>query len=85
MDLGRLSSGFHRARWLAELSLAVDGAEASTRRLLLTSAPPHEAQLLLDRIIAARREMSDIRLGGWRAPVQEIGSKWINLSGDGKD
>lgn len=79
MNLGQLSSGFDRARWLAELAQAVDEAEVTASRLALTPAW-REAVQLLERIAAARQEIRDLRLGGWRAPLNEIGSKRIDIS-----
>ncbi|QIK79388.1 hypothetical protein G7077_11225 [Sphingomonas piscis] len=85
MDLGRLSSGFHRARWLAELAIAMDEAEATARKLLYTSHAYDEAAALLPAITAARQEIRSLQLGGWRAPVQQIGSKRIGLGNYSSD
>jgi hypothetical protein len=81
MDLGRSSAAFERARWLAELATAIEDAERTLGQLRPTAIDGEEASALHRRVMAAKREIEDLRLGGWRAPVQELGSKWIKLSG----
>ena len=82
MDLGQSSSAFRRARWLAELAAAIESAEAAAKRLVLAGRHVSEARDLLQQLAAAKVEVKHLRLGGWRAPVQEIGSKWIGLGVD---
>jgi hypothetical protein len=79
MDLGQSASAFRRARWLAELAGAIDLAEEAAKRLVAARRHTAEALDLLQQLHSAKREVEDLRLGGWRAPVQEIGSKWIKL------
>lgn len=79
MNLGQSGTAFRRARWLAELATAIEAAEQAANRLL--GAGPHvsEAHELQRQLRAVKREIEDLRLAGWRAPMQEIGSKRIEL------
>lgn len=79
MDFGQSAAAFKRARWLAELAGAIDTAEGAAKRLVAEDRHAAEARDLLQQLDVVKREVEDLRLGGWRAPVREIGSKRINL------
>ena len=79
MDLGQSAAAFKRARWLAELAAAIQAAEETAKRLVLAGQHVSATRELQEQLQAVKREVEDLRLGGWRAPVQEIGSKWIKL------
>jgi hypothetical protein len=82
MDFGQSAAAFKRAKWLAELAAAIDSADAAAKRLILEDRHAAEAQDLLQQLHIVKREIADLRLGGWRAPAREIGSKWIKLRDD---
>lgn len=82
MDFGQPAAAFKRAKWLAELASAIDSAEAAAKRLVAEGRHTTEALDLLQELHAAKLEIEDLRLGGWRAPLREIGSKWIKLHRD---
>jgi hypothetical protein len=79
MEITRSGSGAERARWLAELALALEQAEQAAKGLGITAPASEELRQLRDRIELVREEVEDLRRGNWRAPVQELGSKWIRL------
>lgn len=82
VDLGQSAAAFKRARWLAELAAAVQSAEDAAERLIQSGRHVSETLELKQQLKKVRQEVEDLRLGGWRAPIQEIGSKWIKLGGD---
>lgn len=82
MDCGHSATAFKRAKWLAELAAAIGSAEEAAKRLIAEGRHATEAQDLLHQLHAAKVDIEDLRLGGWRAPAREIGSKWIELPGD---
>jgi hypothetical protein len=79
MDVSKLPSGAEKARWLAELALTVDQAQRAARSLEITQLHGAEAKALQVRLELIKNEVDDLRRGGWRAPSQELGSKWIKL------
>jgi hypothetical protein len=79
MDFGKSAAAFRRARWLAELADAINAAEDAANQLILSGHQIGEARELQEQLKIVKRELEDVRLGGWRAPAQEIGSKWIKL------
>jgi hypothetical protein len=79
MDLGQSAAAFKRARWLADLAAAILVAEEAANRLVAAGRHVSETQALLDQLRSVKGEVEALRLGGWRAPVQEIGSKWIKF------
>jgi len=78
-DLGHSAEAFGRARWLAELAVAIDAAEEVAQGLLQSGGQVAETRALQERLQAMKREVEDLRLGGWRTPSREIGSKRIEL------
>jgi len=80
VDFGRSSlSGLERARWLAELALAIEQAEEMADRLRFADVHGAEALELHGRLQVLKREVEELRLGGWRVAAQELGSKRISL------
>lgn len=79
MDLGQSAAAFKRARWLADLAAAIQAAEEAANRLVAAGRNVAETRALLDQLRSVKDEVESLRLGGWRAPVQEIGSKWIKF------
>jgi len=78
MNNGELP-GLNRARWLAELALAVQQAEEATRRLAFAEADRGQVQELRHRLQLVKSEIEDLRRGGWRTQGRELGSKWIRI------
>jgi hypothetical protein len=68
-----------RARWLAELSEALNGAHRVIRCLDLQSHQREEAIELYLRIEAARLEVQSLRLSRSLTPRQEIHPDWNEL------
>lgn len=79
MECAQSAAAFKRARWLAELAEAIDAAEDAANQLVLSGQHVDEARELQEQLRIVKRELEDVRLGGWRAPAREIGSKWIKL------
>lgn len=68
-----------RARWLAELALAVDQAQQLAWRLRASEANTAEVEGLYRRLEAARIEVEALRRGGWRTSAVDIGPVWTSL------
>ena len=67
-----------RARWLAELSTALDEAHKLASDLGLQHMPNPEAAELCARLAAARAQVKGLRIGRGDDAGQEHGPKWSN-------
>lgn len=65
-----------RARWLAELSKALDDAQALASELGLPRMPNPEAVELCARLAAARAQVKGLRLARVDDAADELGPKW---------
>jgi hypothetical protein len=65
-----------RARWLAELSKALDDAERTLWRLLVNPAESPVAMELYLRIEAARREVESLRVRPNHPHADQSGPLW---------
>ena len=68
-----------RARWLHELSVALNGARDVLQRLQLTDCQRVEASELFLRIEAARLEGESLRLSRSVTPREEIHPDWTGF------
>lgn len=68
-----------RARWLAELSLAVDQAQRIAWSLGVTEASVAEVEGLYRRLEAARIEIEALRRGALPPRRAELDPLWISL------
>ena len=79
-DLERSAKrGAARARALAELAVAIAKVQEAAENYDFPQEHALEALALTTRLEAIRIEVEDLRRGGWRTPVQMLGSKRINL------
>ena len=68
-----------RARWLAELSTAIEEAQCLLWRLGVSEGDSCEAKELYGRLETARAETESLRLRGFRPASNELGPKWTEL------
>jgi hypothetical protein len=73
------TSATERARWLAELALALEEAQKVAWRLGVSEGDNAEAKELYSRIEAARAEVDRLRLSGFRRIREESDPDWCNL------
>jgi hypothetical protein len=76
------TSASARARWLAELALAIDQARRAAEHYEFAEDDALEVRALKARLEAIRLEVDELRRGGWRSGGEELGSKRINLRPD---
>jgi hypothetical protein len=69
-----------RARWLAELSAALDEAQRLIWQLGVSAADSPEAMELYVRIEAARLEVQALRLSRRHGPPNNSASEWTEFS-----
>lgn len=74
-----VTSAPERARWLAELALALEEAQKVAWRLGVSEGNNAEAKELYGRIEAARAEVDTLRLSGFRRIREETDPDWSNL------
>jgi hypothetical protein len=80
------SGGAGRARWLAELALAVDQAQRLAWSLRVSEANVAEVEGLYRRLEAARIEIETLRRGATPARPTDLDPLWtslFNFSGSG--
>lgn len=68
-----------RARWLSELSVAIDQAQKLAWRLGVSEGDDPEALDLYARLELAREEVESLRRGGWAGEQSQLDPFWINL------
>jgi hypothetical protein len=73
------TSASERARWLAELALALEEAQKVAWRLGVSEGDSAEAKELYGRIEAARAEVDTLRLNGFRRIREETEPDWTSL------
>jgi hypothetical protein len=73
------TSATERARWLAQLALALEEAQKVAWRLGVSEGDNAEAKELYSRIEAARAEVDRLRLSGFRRIREESDPDWCNL------
>ena len=76
---GDRSGGAERARWLAELALAVDQAQRLAWSLGISEASVAEVEGLYRRLEAARIEIEALRRGASPARQAELDPLWTSL------
>ena len=69
-----------RALWLAELAEALDTAERLALSLIDWAPESDEATVLRVRILAARAELTALRLAGLGEVRREIDPEWTKLA-----
>lgn len=74
-------SAVERARWLAELALAVEQAQQLAREIGASEVKRREAQELYAQLDAIRVELEMLRRGRLAADEAQIDPKWIHLLG----
>ncbi len=73
------TSSTERARWLAELALALEEAQKVAWRLGVSEGDSAEAKELYGRIEAARAEIDRLRLSGFRRIREESDPDWTDI------
>jgi len=68
-----------RARWLAELAVAIEQAQKLAWRLGVSEGDDPEAKDLYSRLEAAREEVESLRRGGWAGEQRELDPFWMKL------
>lgn len=68
-----------RARWLAELALAIEDAEDVAWQLNAAETGGSEVRELYGRLEFLRAEVDDLRRNGWATCREEIEPEWGNL------
>ena len=74
-------SAVERARWLAELAVAVEQAQQLAREIGVSDAKRQEAQELYAQLDAIRIELEMLRRARSAAEKAEIDPKWMHLLG----
>ena len=69
-----------RARWLAELAVAIDEAQRLAWQLGVAQADSADAKDLYGRLESLRAEVDSLRLDGWATCREEIKPSWISLT-----
>jgi hypothetical protein len=77
-ELPRDLSAVGRARWLAELSEALEQADRLASRLGLSCVQGSDAMELFIRLAAARSQMQALRLGRPDDGLEDADPKWSN-------
>ena len=68
-----------RARWLAELAIAVEQAQKLAWRLGVSEGDDPDAQSLYAQLEMVRGEVESLRRGGWAGEHQELDPFWMKL------
>lgn len=68
-----------RARWLAELAIAVEQAQKLAWRLGVSEGDDPEAKDLYARLESVRTEVESLRRGGWAGAHEELDPFWVKL------
>ena len=68
-----------RARWLAELAIAVEQAQRLAWRLGVSEGDDPDAKSLYARLEAVRTEVESLRRGGWAGEHQELDPFWMQF------
>ncbi len=68
-----------RARWLAELAIAIDQAQKLAWRLGVSEGNDPEAKTLYARLETVRGEVESLRRGSWAGELRELDPLWMNL------
>jgi hypothetical protein len=68
-----------RARWLAELAVAIEQAQKVAWRLGVTEGQDPEALDLYAQLESAREEIEVLRCGGWSGEQQPLDPFWIKF------
>ena len=68
-----------RARWLAELAVAIDEAQRLAWRLGVAEGGSPVAKALYGRLETLRAEVASLRRAGWARHREEIEPPWMNL------
>lgn len=68
-----------RARWLAELAIAIDQAQRVAWRLGVSEGDDPDAKALYARLESVRTEVETLRRGGWAGEHQELDPFWMKL------
>ena len=66
-----------RARWLAELALAIARAQKLAWRLGVAEGDNEEARELYARLEAVRTEVESLRFDGWVDVRREVDPGWL--------
>ena len=70
-------SAAERARWLADLALAIDQAQKLVWRLGVSEGDNAEAKDLYERLESARAEVESLRLGGFAGANRQPDPEWM--------
>lgn len=68
-----------RARWLAELAVAIEQAQVVAWRIGVIEGDEPEALELYARLEAAREEVDALRRGSWTGVSQDMDPAWLRL------
>ena len=68
-----------RARWFAELAIAVEEAQKIAWRLGVSEGNDPDAKSLYAQLEAVRSEVESLRRGSWAGQHQELDPIWIKL------
>ena len=71
-----------RARWLAELTAAINDAQRVAWRMSIEKSNP-EALELYGRLELARTEVESLRRSGWAESRQNLPSEWTEFLPNG--
>ena len=72
-----------RARWLAELAVAIEQAQRLTWRLGVSEGENAEAMRLYARLDILLAEVESLRRGGWTGEHRELDPFWMQLLSSG--
>lgn len=75
----------NRARWLAELAVAIDEAQRVAWELGVVQPQSTEAKELYGQLECLRSEVESLRRDGWATRREEIEPPWINLASWGSE
>ena len=76
---GDQTTAAERARWLAELAEAIDGAKRLARTIAASDRAAAEARELFSRLEAVEIEVEALRRGGRNNMRRQIDPKWTSL------
>lgn len=74
-------NGVERARWLAELALAVEQAQQLAREIAASEEKRRAAEELHAQLDAIRVELEMLRRGRATSGEAQVDPEWINLFG----
>ena len=75
------AKGTDRARWLAELSVALEQAQQLAWSLGVSEGSSAEARELYGRLEAVRIEVASLRQGQWSQMQPDSDPNWVGLLG----